>query len=178
MGILTMGGGFGVVTAEDCEKEGLEIAELEPRTLEKMRSFMPSRWTPGNPVDLVGIRLSGSENPGEKCLHLLLEDNNVDGIISLLPPMLMAPYMIAEASPEQIRAMQIENAKNQEILYAQLKEHDKPLVYIRRISFTPPHDPRDTAIMPKVTIPEYTHPRRAARVLKYLAGYRKYLESQ
>src|SRR4030042_1485970 len=33
--ILTMGGGFGVVTAEVCEKEGLEIATLEPQKLKK-----------------------------------------------------------------------------------------------------------------------------------------------
>jgi hypothetical protein len=30
---------------------------------------------------------------------------------------------------------------------------------------------------PKLVIPEYNHPRRAARVLKYLADYKKYLES-
>jgi len=177
VGILTMGGGFGVVTAEDCEKEGLEIATLEPRTLEKMRSFMPSRWTPGNPVDLVGIRLSGGENPGEKCLHLLLEDNNVDAIISLLPPMLMAPHLIAGASPEQIKTMREENEKNQQLLYQQLKEHDKPLVYIRRMSLPFIPESEEPAAMPKITIPEYGHPRRAARVLYYLAVYRKYLES-
>jgi len=177
VGILTMGGGFGVVTAEDCEKEGLEIAELEPQTLKKMSAILPPRWTPGNPVDLVGTRVSGSENVGSTCLHLLLEDKNVDCIISLLPPMLMAPYMIAEARPEQIRSLQMENAKNQETLYGQLREHDKPLVYIRRMSFMPPQDPKDAPIMPEVTIPEYGHPRQAARVLKYLAEYRKYLES-
>jgi acetate---CoA ligase (ADP-forming) len=177
VGILTMGGGFGVVTAEDCEKEGLEIAELEPQTLKKMSAILPPRWTPGNPVDLVGTRQTAGENIGSACLRLLLEDGNVDAIISLLPPMLMSPMMMAEASREQIRALQIENARNQEKLYAQLKEHDKPLVYIRRISFMPPQDERDAPIMPKVTIPEYNHPRRAARVLRYLAEYRKYLEN-
>ncbi len=177
VGILTIGGGFGVVTAEVCEKEGLEIAALEPSTLKKMGAVLPSRWSPGNPVDLVGIRLAGGENIGDKCLHLLLEDNNVDSVISLLPPMFMSPAMMAEAKPEQIRAMQKENEKNQEILYRQLKQYGKPLVYIRRISFNPPQESKEAAPPPKVIIPEYPHPRRAARVLRYLAGYRKYLES-
>ena len=70
VGILTIGGGFGVVTAEDCEKEGLEITTLEPQTLKKMSAILPSRWVPGNPVDLVGIRLAGGENVGAACLQL------------------------------------------------------------------------------------------------------------
>jgi acyl-CoA synthetase (NDP forming) len=176
VGILTMGGGFGVVTAEVCEKEGLEIASLEPETLKKMSAILPSRWTPGNPVDLVGIRLTGSENPGAKCLDLLLKDKNVDGIISLLPPMLMAPHMLTEASREQVRAMQRENEKNQAMLYQQLKEYDKPLVYIQRMSLPIAPELNEGATS-RVTIPEYSHPRRAARVLRYLANYRSYLES-
>jgi len=176
VGILTIGGGFGVVTAEVCEKEGLEIATLEPQTLQKMSAILPPRWTPGNPVDLVGTRLAGSENIGDTCLRLLLEDKNVDAVISLIPPMIMPPGPADELKPEQIRAMQQEINKRQAALYEKLKEHDKPLVYIRRISFNVPRQTGEQD-KPEVTIPEYTHPRRAARVLKYLAGYRRYLES-
>ena len=174
--ILTMGGGFGVVTAEVCEKEGLEITSLEPQTLKKLSAILPSRWSPGNPVDLVGVRPVGGDNIGDACLQLLLEDKNVDGIISLLPPMFIPPGPMAEVNREQIRAMQRENEKNQEILYRQLKQYDKPLVYIRRMVIRFTHEPNEPASSTKVTIPEYTHPRRAARILRYLAGYRRYLE--
>jgi len=176
--ILTMGGGFGVVTAEVCEKEGLEITSLEPQTLKKLSAILPSRWSPGNPVDLVGVRPVGGDNVGDACLQLLLEDKNVDGIISLLPPMVIPPGPMAEVNQEQIRAMQRENEKNQEILYRRLKQYDKPLVYIRRMVIHFTHEPNEPASSTKVTIPEYTHPRRAARVLRYLAGYRRYLEGQ
>ncbi len=176
VGILTMGGGFGVVTAEVCEKEGLEIATLEPQTLKKMSAILPSRWTPGNPVDLVGARLSGGENAAATCLQLLLEDKNVDSIISLLPPMLMASRMLSGASREQIRAKQREIEKSQTILYEKLKQYDKPLVYIRRMNIYYVQEPGKTNTPPKVTIPEYAHPRRATRVLHYLAEYRRYLE--
>ncbi len=172
VGILTIGGGFGVVTAEDCEKEGLEISTLEPQTIKKMGAILPSRWVPGNPVDLVGIRMAG-DNVGEKCLQYLLEDKNVDAIISLLPPMMVPVSMMGTLKPEQIRAMQAEVEKSQAKLYEQLKEYDKPLVYIRRWNM--PAGTMET--QPKIMIPEYGHPRRAARVLRYLAGYRKYLES-
>jgi acyl-CoA synthetase (NDP forming) len=177
VGILTIGGGFGVVTAEFCEREGLEIATLEPQTLKKMGAILPSRWSPGNPVDLVGIRLTGGENVGAKCLQMLFEDDNVDAVISLLPPMLMAPNMLAEASQERIRVLIKENEKNQEILYHQVKQYDKPLVYIRRMAINLPADTKEPMSPPRFIIPEYVHPRRAARVLRYLAGYRRYLES-
>ena len=173
--ILTMGGGFGVVTAEDCEKEGLEITALEPRTLKKMSAVLPSRWTPGNPVDMVGIRPVGRDNPADTCLQLLLEDRNVDGIISLMPPMMFPPQMMAQTSKEQLAIMQREIEKRQEKLYQQLKEYDKPLVYIRRISLPSIRDSKESTALPKASIPEYNHPRRAARVLRYLAGYQKYL---
>jgi acetyltransferase len=176
VGILTMGGGFGVVTAEVCEKEGLEIAALEPQTLKKMSAILPPRWSPGNPVDLVGVRPTKGENVGDACLQLLLEDKNVDGVISLLPPMSMPIGLMANIKPEQIQTMQRENEKNQAILYEKLKQYNKPLVYIRRMNIYYTREPNrpDT---PKVKIPEYTHPRRAARVIRYLAEYRRYLES-
>jgi acyl-CoA synthetase (NDP forming) len=175
--ILTIGGGFGVVTAEDCEKEGLEIAALEPRTLKKLSAILPPRWTPGNPVDMVGMRPGGKENIGGECLQLLIEDRNVDAIISLLPPMVFPPGLTVNFSQEQIRVIQLENEKTQAEIYQQLKKYDKPLVYIRRMNayFTP--DPKNPDKTPKVMIPEYGHPRRAARVLRYLAGYKRYLES-
>jgi hypothetical protein len=92
--------------------------------------------------------------------------------------MVIPPGPMANVSQEQIRAIQRKNEKNQEILYHQLKQYDKPLVYIRRMVFHFAHEPNEPASPPKATIPEYTHPRRAARVLRYLAGYRQYLESK
>jgi acetyltransferase len=174
VGILTIGGGFGVVTAEDCEKEGLEIATLEPETLKKMSAILPSRWTPGNPVDLVGIRMAGPDNTGGKCLQYILEDKNIDAVISLLSPMFVPSSMVGDMKPEQIRAMQEEVEKSQAKLYQQLKEYDKPLVYIRRMAIP---TASGSAGPLKLMIPEYSHPRRAARVLRYLVGYRRYLES-
>lgn len=175
IGILTIGGGFGVMTTEDCEKEGLELASLEPTTMKKMSAILPSRWVPGNPVDLVGIRLTGGENVAETCLKLLLEDKNVDAVISLLPPMFVPPSMTGDLKPEQIRAMQQEAEKSQTNLYRQLKEYDKPLVYIRRVAIASAPGTNNHI---KTMIPEYSHPRRAARVLRYLAQYRRYLEEK
>jgi len=52
--VLTMGGGWGVVAADACDREGLELADLPESLIEEMDSYLPTYWSRGNPVDLVG----------------------------------------------------------------------------------------------------------------------------
>ena len=176
--ILTMGGGFGVVAAELCEKEGLEIADLEDATVERLRKILPSRWSPGNPVDLVGMRPSGEDDTVTLCLQLLMADNNIDSVISLMPPMMRLPGPIDDMKLEQLQAIQRENEESLTKLHQDLVKYEKPLVFIKRLSFGPTFEKDLAAPERKVIIPEYIHPRRAARVLHSLAWYRSYLEKR
>jgi acyl-CoA synthetase (NDP forming) len=179
VGILTMGGGFGVVTAEACEQEGLDITTLEPQTVAKIDDILPPRWSHGNPVDLVGIKPEAGDTTVSSCLSILMADNNVDIVISLLPPMnimSMTFGTIGNFSPEQMQAMRVEYSKNMDFLNQQVKRYNKPLVLIRRFMLQPPGGERATAT-PEERIPQYTHPRRAARVLRHLVWYRRYLDS-
>jgi len=52
--VLTMGGGWGVVAADACDREGIELATLPESLIEEMDSYLPTYWSRGNPVDLVG----------------------------------------------------------------------------------------------------------------------------
>ncbi len=52
--IMTWGGGWGVVTADLCEKHGLEIPELDAPILQEIDAILPPYWSRMNPVDLVG----------------------------------------------------------------------------------------------------------------------------
>jgi acetyltransferase len=176
--ILTMGGGFGVVTSEDCEKEGLKIAPLEPQTLEKLNGVLPPRWSHGNPIDLVGIRPSAGDTTVVSCFRFLMEDGNIDGVISLLPPMVTSHGGIGNFDPGQLRAMQMESRKVLSDLNRQLKPYGKPLYMVGRFSQQVRHSADDTSFRVEDTIPEYSHPRRAARVMRYLAWYRRYLEAR
>jgi acetate---CoA ligase (ADP-forming) len=53
VGILTGGGGLGVMASDWCSKLGLEVADLSEKTLSEIGENMPKWWVPGNPVDLV-----------------------------------------------------------------------------------------------------------------------------
>lgn len=55
VGIMTLGGGWGVVTTDKCAKEGLTLPELRDETREAIEPLLPAFWSRSNPVDLVGI---------------------------------------------------------------------------------------------------------------------------
>ena len=176
VGILTMGGGFGVVAAEACEKEGLRIAKLEAQTLEKLNTILPPRWSHGNPVDLVGIKHMGEDTTVTSCLNLLMEDKNVDSVMSFLPPIFAPPGQNGNFGPEQFRAMQMENRKRLNLLSRQIKPYDKPLLVISRFMAQSVNQTSGPIFITEDKIPEYSSPRRAARVLRHLVWYRQYLD--
>ncbi len=53
VGIITGGGGLGVIASDVCADEGLEVVRLSPSVLGELGKHLPDWWVPGNPVDLV-----------------------------------------------------------------------------------------------------------------------------
>lgn len=56
VGIVTLGGGWGVVTADGCNEKGLVVPRLPEHIIETIGKYLPPFWSRGNPVDLVGTR--------------------------------------------------------------------------------------------------------------------------
>ena len=52
--IMTLGGGWGVVTSDLCAEFGLEVTELSPSIISIIDTLLPPYWSRANPVDLVG----------------------------------------------------------------------------------------------------------------------------
>ena len=52
--IMTLGGGWGVVTSDLCSQYGLEVSELSPEMIQLMDKILPPYWSRSNPVDIVG----------------------------------------------------------------------------------------------------------------------------
>ncbi len=89
VGILTGGGGLGVIAADVCSEEGLEVVKLSPQTLDKIGKLMPGWWVPGNPVDMVAGLNFSSINP---ILEILMTSGEVDAILVIFigPPRIKA----------------------------------------------------------------------------------------
>jgi len=52
--IMTLGGGWGVVTSDLCSQYGLEVSELSQEMIEQLDKILPPYWSRSNPVDIVG----------------------------------------------------------------------------------------------------------------------------
>lgn len=78
VGIISNGGGQGVLLTDACEANGLTIPKLSKKTYKKIDKIIPDLVKPNNPVDLVA---DAGFYRYETCTKALLEDPNIDGII-------------------------------------------------------------------------------------------------
>ena len=80
IGILTYGGGWGVIASDFCGMYGLEVAPLPPDVLTEMNKFMPPHWSKGNPIDTVGTLDIGIL---KRAVETVLECDDIDGLLVL-----------------------------------------------------------------------------------------------
>ncbi|WP_297550475.1 CoA-binding protein [Thermococcus sp.] len=78
--IMTNAGGPGVLTADQIDKRGLKLADLEEKTIEELRSFLPPMAAVKNPVDMIA---SARGEDYYRTAKALLQDKNVDMLISI-----------------------------------------------------------------------------------------------
>ncbi len=53
-GIMTLGGGWGVVTADLCNEYHIDVPDLSPDLIQQIDTWLPPFWSRSNPIDLVG----------------------------------------------------------------------------------------------------------------------------
>jgi acyl-CoA synthetase (NDP forming) len=85
VGIVTGGGGLGVIASDTCSELGLDVVKLSSQTIEKIGKLMPGWWVPGNPVDLVAGLNFASIMP---IINILMNSGEVDAVMLLFigPP--------------------------------------------------------------------------------------------
>ncbi|MCF6157671.1 MAG: CoA-binding protein [wastewater metagenome] len=89
--IITNGGGFGVIVADHCSENGLEIPPLSDQLREKLKAQFSGFYVVNNPVDLTG---SASDEDYRIALHTcMVESDEYDAVI-IIP--LMAPQGMSE----------------------------------------------------------------------------------
>jgi len=80
VGIVTLGGGWGVVTSDECNEKGLAVPALSETIIKAIDRHLPSFWSKGNPVDLVGTR---DPDAPLVAVEELLKSDGIDAVISL-----------------------------------------------------------------------------------------------
>ena len=78
--VMTLGGGWGVLAADEVARAGLELAPLETQVLAQLDELLPGYWSRSNPVDLVA---AVAPDLAERTMTVLAESEVVDAVIVL-----------------------------------------------------------------------------------------------
>jgi acetyl coenzyme A synthetase (ADP forming)-like protein len=93
--IVTNAGGPGIILADACENQGLEVVDLAPESEAKLRACLPEEASVRNPIDMIA---SATAKSYELALDCVLSDPNVDAAIaSFVPPLGIHTEDIAQA---------------------------------------------------------------------------------
>jgi acetyltransferase len=92
--IVTNAGGPGVMASDMLIQEGGHLTELSRESIEALDACLPSNWSGGNPVDVIG---DASPERFAQAMRIVLADPNVDTILAILSPQAMtSPTETAE----------------------------------------------------------------------------------
>jgi acetyltransferase len=137
IGILTNGGGAGIMCTDATISCGLEVAKLTDETKNKLREFLPSAASVRNPVDTIA---SVNAEDYERSLELMMKDPNVDAIIAIMIPL----YLPASDAAKAMMKMQ--------------EKYNKPVLGVIMATneeYKELHDIKDMKPVPYYKLPEH-----------------------
>jgi acyl-CoA synthetase (NDP forming) len=181
--IMTLGGGWGVVTADLCAASNLAVPTLAPSVVAELDQLLPPYWSRANPVDLVG------ENDLElplKAMEALLRWEGCDAVINLgiLGRRIFVTRLIANAQvadpdlTSDFHQLVRDTILNFESLYieritALMQRYEKPVFGVSLLQ-----DENDRTVYPVAQSPYnavfYETPERAVTAFARMVEYRRF----
>ncbi|WP_457750948.1 acetate--CoA ligase family protein [Thermococcus sp.] len=153
IGIITDGGGAGVMASDAVAKFGLRMADLSEETIKYLKEKFPPHAVAGNPTDVVG------DTDAERyriALEAFTKDENVDAILVIV--LFQVPLL--------------EEEKVIDILAEYQKKSDKPIVAVAMGGKKTDYYAK---LLEEKGVPVYPTPERGVRALAGLAKYAEYL---
>ncbi len=99
--IVTNAGGPGILAADACEAQGLELPALSAETATALRGLLPPAASVANPVDMLA---AAPPDHYARTLQLVLADPNVDSVLAIyIPPIATDADAVARAIVEGTR---------------------------------------------------------------------------
>ena len=180
VGILTEGGGIGVMAADACENAGLEIPQFSPATIQRLNDLLPSRWSHGNPADITDVITAG-KSVTFSCLQAIMEGEDVDVVMVIggLGAGMYFRLLIPSPSEKMVRLADLlaeEEIKGVEQLSEWMSTLQKPIVAVKLIPETVP-EPEIYQVLRRKGVPVYPNPQRAAKALAHIIQHHEYIES-
>lgn len=151
IGIITNGGGLGIITADCVEKEGLKLAQFSEKTRKEIKRIMPAYGSVGNPLDLVAD--SGIE-AYKKAVDVLMRADEID--ILVIIALMQTPPM------------------DERIIHILTKASDDNSKPIATISIGGRYTEAYRQILDSNNVPSYNSPTAAIKAIERLVTYSEY----
>ena len=182
LGIITLGGGWGVLATDATAMAGLRLAELDEGVTQVCDELLPPFWSHANPVDLVGniymdthlAILEAMASSPEIDAMVVLGSLGTGTIIGL--NVLVSQNLILEMSEDALKSFFTELKGRNIRLLTRAKElmrtYNKPIVFVE-MQFIGEESLRELEAGETVI---FTAPEKAAVILSRMLQYRRYLE--
>ncbi|MFW6153281.1 MAG: acetate--CoA ligase family protein, partial [Halobacteriota archaeon] len=152
LAIVSNAGGPAVLATDAAADAGLDLAEFDPSTLERLTDRLPDAADPYNPVDILG---DAGVDRFRDTLELVIDDPNVDTVLALSAPLALLSYAELAAAIAEVHAA-----------------HDVPMV----TCLMGGRSQTEAAVehLDARSIPNYFDPARAVNALGALEVYRRH----
>ncbi len=185
--IMTLGGGWGVVTTDLCAENGLLIPHLTPALIESIDRVLPPYWSRSNPVDLVGefdpqipmfvLEQLSQWDGCDAVLHL-----GISGRISSLRKMIADVKNFDPDADQQFLAtipLLLEEFEKKFFAYTAhlMEKTGKPIIGVPLMQEENIHTVNDIEGSPYKAV-SFLTPERAVKALSRMASYSRWREQQ
>lgn len=153
VGIITNGGGMGVLTADGIESEGLALAQFSEESKAGIKKLLPAYGNVANPLDLVA---DAGVEAYEKAIDIMMRDPGVDALVIVV---------LTQTPPIDERIIHV--------LSKAVDEKRKP---IATISVGGTYTEAYRKIIESKGVPSYGSPRAAVKALQRFMTYCRYCE--
>lgn len=181
--IMTLGGGWGVVTADLCSQYGLDIPELGEDLIHRIDTVLPPYWSRANPIDLVGER---DPSLPMTVMKILLEWDGCDAVIMLgimgrrifqgrMAQMvsLADPSYTRESLDQAVDMLTDWENKYVDQIVQLMENYAKPIVGVSLLN-----DSQDVTVRQgkghRFKSVFYDTPEQAVKALSHMAGYQRF----
>jgi acyl-CoA synthetase (NDP forming) len=135
VGVITSGGGFGIMMLDALGDYGLEAPELSAKLQERLHAKLPYFYSVRNPIDLTG---SATAEQFAFALSSLLDSGEVDGIV--LIPLYMTPLLDAEQVNQSIIEASTRSKKPLVVVSVPANEEIRQRMHALRMAGVPAYD--------------------------------------
>ncbi|UCG89540.1 MAG: CoA-binding protein [Candidatus Heimdallarchaeota archaeon] len=171
--IVTRGGGWGVMAADACSRQGINLEPLNKNAYERIDKLLPPYWSKGNPIDTVAslnlndvkeiIQIIFDEMPPVEAIFLL----GVGGIAYLANLAKQSPFIPDENKDQLDFISDLEVNLFKEILKLS-RSYGKPILVT---SLLTAHNSPSIQFLEAQDYPIFSNPARMVQAFRYMVNY-------